>query len=89
MAERYAKAKAAGSLSKGQCEEFAKDFTKVYKDHGKQMTVAYFNAGAVWDECGETQKAEETYIAVTKAVAAFFTKSSSEVLAVRPRPSKP
>lgn len=71
VAERYAKAKAAGSLSKGQCEELARDFTKVYKDHGKQMTVAYFNAGAVWDECGETQKAEETYIAVTKAVPKY------------------
>lgn len=71
VAERYAKAKAAGSLSKGQCEEFAKAFEKVFKDHGKQMTVAYFNAGAVWDECGDTQKAEETYIAVTKAVPKY------------------
>ena len=71
VAERYAAAKAKGSLSKGQCEEFAKAFERVYKDHGKQMTVAYFNAGAVWDECGDTQKAEETYIAVTKAVPKY------------------
>lgn len=71
VAERYAAAKARGPLAKGDCEEFAKDFTKVFKDHGKQMTVAYFNAGAVWDECGDTQKAEETYIAVTKAVPKY------------------
>lgn len=71
VAERYASAKSKGSLSKGQCEEFAKAFEKVYKDHGKQMTVAYFNAGAVWDECGETEKAEQMYIAVTKAVPKY------------------
>ena len=67
VAARYAKAKASGTLSKGQCEEFSKDFEKVFKEHGKQMTVAYFNAGAVWDECGDSQKAEEVYLAVTKA----------------------
>ena len=71
VAERYAAAKAKGALSKGQCEEFSKEFEKVFKEHGKQMTVAYFNAGAVWDECGDTQKAEETYIAVTKAVPKY------------------
>jgi tetratricopeptide (TPR) repeat protein len=67
VAARYAKAKASGSLSKAQCEEFSKDFEKVFKEHGKQMTVAYFNAGAVWDECGDSQKAEEIYLAVTRA----------------------
>lgn len=71
VADRYAKAKASGSLSKGQCESFSKDFMKVYKEHGKQMTVAYFNAGAVWDECGETGKAEEIYLAVTQAVPKY------------------
>jgi len=71
VADRYAKAASAGALSKGQCEQFSKDFEKVYKEHGKQMTVAYFNAGAVWDECGDTQKAEEIYLAVTKAVPKY------------------
>jgi tetratricopeptide (TPR) repeat protein len=71
VAARYDAAKAKGALSKGQCEEFAKAFERVFKDHGKQMTVAYFNAGAVWDECGDTQKAEETYLAVTKAVPKY------------------
>lgn len=68
VAERYASAKAKGSLSKAQCDQFSKEFEKVYRDHGKQMTVAYFNAGAVWDECGDVDKAEEIYQAVTKAV---------------------
>src|SRR5690606_781264 len=43
VAERYASAKAKGSLSKAQCDQFSKEFEKVYRDHGKQMTVAYFN----------------------------------------------
>jgi len=71
VAKRYEAAKAKGSLSKGQCDQFAKDFEKVYKKHGEQMTVAFFNAGAVWDECGETEKAESIYLAVTKAVPKY------------------
>lgn len=71
VAKRYDAAKAKGSLSKAQCDEFAKDFEGVYKKHGKQMTVAYFNAGAVWDECGDTEKAEKIYVAVTKAVPKY------------------
>lgn len=71
VAKRYASAKEKGSLSKGQCEEFSKGFEKVYRQHGKQMTVAYFNAGAVWDECGDTEKAEQIYQAVIKAVPKY------------------
>lgn len=71
VAEKYAAAKAKGPLSKGQCESFSKDFEKVYKKHGKQMTVAYFNAGAVWDECGDDKKAEDIYLKVTKAVPKY------------------
>ncbi len=71
VAKRYAAAKAKGSLSKGQCDDFAKQFKKVFDQHGKQMTVAYFNAGAVWDECGETEKAEQIYQAVIKKVPKY------------------
>ncbi len=71
VVKRYEAAKSKGSLSKGQCETFSKEFHKVYKEHGKQMTVAYFNAGAVWDECGDSKKAEEIYVAVTKAVPKY------------------
>lgn len=71
VAKRYDSAKAKGSLSKAQCEDFSKDFEKVYRKHGKQMTVAFFNAGAVWDECGDTEKAEKIYLEVTKAVPKY------------------
>jgi tetratricopeptide (TPR) repeat protein len=71
VAARYEAAKAKGSLSKGQCDEFSKEFEKVYREHGKQMTVAFFNSGAVWDECGDTDKAEQQYLAVTKAVPKY------------------
>ncbi|MEM7159136.1 MAG: tetratricopeptide repeat protein [Myxococcota bacterium] len=71
VAKKYAAAKEKGPLSKGQCETFSKDFEKIYKKHGEQMTVAYFNAGAVWDECGDDKKAEEIYLKVTKAVPKY------------------
>lgn len=71
VAKRYEAAKKDGELSSAQCDQYAKDFEKVYKKHGKQMTVAYFNAGAVWDECGNTEKAEQIYLAITKAVPKY------------------
>ncbi len=71
VVKRYENAKSKGSLSKSQCADFSKAFEKVFKEHGKQMTVSYFNAGAVWDECGDTEKAEQIYVAVTKAVPKY------------------
>jgi tetratricopeptide (TPR) repeat protein len=71
VADRYAAAKAKGALSGAQCEEFAKAFEKVYRTHGSQMTVAYFNVGAVWDECGDVKKAEQAYLDVVKAVPKY------------------
>ncbi len=57
----YKSAKSDGKVSGGECEKAANAFTKVYKTHGKQMAVAQFNAGAVWHECGDTEKAEKIY----------------------------
>lgn len=71
VAKRYASAKEKGSLSAAQCDEYSKAFEKVFREHGQQMTVAYFNAGAVWEECGEVEKAEKIYVAVTKAVPKY------------------
>ncbi|MCX4239217.1 tetratricopeptide repeat protein [Paraliomyxa miuraensis] len=71
VAQQYAAAKAKGSLSAGQCDQFSKDFESVYRKHGQQMTVAYFNAGAVWDECGDVEKAEQIYQGVIKAVPKY------------------
>jgi len=70
--KRYAKAKEGGAkLSGSQCADLADAFAKVYKKHGKQMTVAWFNSGAVWDECGETEKAEAVYKEVIAKVPKY------------------
>ncbi|MCA9693243.1 MAG: tetratricopeptide repeat protein [Nannocystaceae bacterium] len=63
----YKKAKSDGKLSDGECESSAKAFLDVFKEHGKPMVAAYFNAGAVWDECGKLDRAEKIYLDVTKA----------------------
>jgi len=61
VADRYASARASGALSATQCESFSNDFARLYKDHGTTLTIAWFNAGAVLEECGQTAKAEEIY----------------------------
>ncbi|MBL4688296.1 MAG: tetratricopeptide repeat protein [Nannocystaceae bacterium] len=72
VVKRYKSAKAEGaSLSKSQCADFSDGFMKVYKRHGRQMTVAWFNAGAVHDECGEHAKAEEIYKNVVAKVPKY------------------
>lgn len=71
VADRYAAARKSGKLSGGQCDTFAKDFEKVYKEHGKQMTVAWFNSGAVWEECGDVEKAAEIYKAIIQKVPKY------------------
>jgi tetratricopeptide (TPR) repeat protein len=71
VTKAYDKAKADGSLSSGECSSLAEQYMDVYKKYGEQMTVAWFNAGAVWDECGQTEKAEEIYQAVVKAVPKY------------------
>jgi len=63
----YKSAKADGKVSGGECDKAAGAFTKVYKTHGKQMAVAQFNAGAVWHECGDSEKAEKIYREVMAA----------------------
>jgi tetratricopeptide (TPR) repeat protein len=67
VVKKYESAKADGTVSKDECANLASQFHKVYKKHGKQMSVAFFNAGAVWEECGEDTKAEEVYLALVKA----------------------
>lgn len=71
VAAKYAAAKKNGSLSPGQCDSLAKDFEGVYKEHGKQMTIAWFNAGALWEECGDIEKAEQIYLEITKKVPKY------------------
>jgi tetratricopeptide (TPR) repeat protein len=69
--EKYKSATADGKLSDSECDSVAGTFEKVYKDHGVQMAIAYFNAGAVWDECGKPDKAEPIYAEVVKKAPKF------------------
>lgn len=71
VAARYDKAAASGKLSGGQCESFSKDFAAVYKEYGSQMTIAWFNSGAVLEECGKTEEAEKIYEAIIKKEPKF------------------
>ena len=71
VASRYEKAAASGKLSGGQCESFSKDFAEVYKKHGSQMTIAWFNSGAVLEECGKVDEAEKIYEGIIKKEPKF------------------
>lgn len=71
IAKDYEAAKRSGKLSSGQCESFSKKFAKVYNDYGSQMTISWFNAGAVWEECGNTKAAEGIYQEIIKKEPKF------------------
>lgn len=72
VAARYDKATASGKkLSGGQCDSFSKDFAEVYKEYGSQMTISWFNSGAVLEECGKTDEAEKIYEAIIKKEPKF------------------
>ncbi|RMG99754.1 MAG: tetratricopeptide repeat protein [Deltaproteobacteria bacterium] len=70
-AKSYEAAKKDGKLSPAECEEQSAKWMQVYKKHGKQMAVAYFNAAAVWEECGDIEKAEKMYLQMTKEVPGY------------------
>lgn len=57
---KYQSAKADG-LSGGECETIAKQFDEVYETNKKSMLVARFNVGALWEECGDMEKATKVY----------------------------
>src|SRR5690606_22836173 len=57
----YNAAKSDGKLSGDECERVSGAFQKVYKTHGAQMALAQFNSGVVWEECGQSDKAEAIY----------------------------
>ncbi|MBK6923273.1 MAG: tetratricopeptide repeat protein [Deltaproteobacteria bacterium] len=61
IAKRYESSKKGGTLSKGTCEDLSNAFLGVYKQYGASMAVAKFNAGAVWEECGDNERAEKIY----------------------------
>lgn len=49
------------SLSGAECEKLAKKFDEVYETNKKSMLVARFNVGALWEECGDIEKATKIY----------------------------
>ena len=57
----YIKAKEDGSLSEGECSSLAGKFDEVYQGNKKSMLVARFNVGALWEECGQQDKAVKVY----------------------------
>jgi tetratricopeptide (TPR) repeat protein len=57
----YTSAKSDGKISGDECDKAAGAFQKVYKTHGVQMAIAQFNSGIIYEECGQTDKAEGIY----------------------------
>ena len=58
---KYVEAKKDGSLSGAECESIAKGFDEVYNGNKKSMLVARYNVGALWEECGDMEKASKIY----------------------------
>lgn len=60
--EHYELAKGtAQALPEASCEAVAREFSQVYDDHGDQMVIAEFNAGAAYQECGRLEQAKTVY----------------------------
>jgi Tfp pilus assembly protein PilF len=61
--EVYAEYEAAkqDGLSSSECEALAEQFDEIYASNRKSMLVARFNVGALWEECGDLDKATKVY----------------------------
>jgi len=71
VVQSYAAARADGAVRGDECERVAGEFSQVYKAHGAAMAIAQFNAGVVWEECGQADKAEAIYTGLLGAVPQF------------------
>ena len=67
----YLAAKSDGKLSGDECEKASGEFARVYKAHGIQMAISQFNAGVVWEECGQADKAEPIYSGLISSAPKF------------------
>ena len=67
----YLSAKSDGKISGDECESVAGEFQRVYKAHGVQMAIAQFNAGVVYEECGQSDKAEPIYSGLISSAPKF------------------
>jgi len=70
IVQAYTAARADG-LSGDECERITGEFSQVYKAHGAAMAIAQFNAGVVWEECGQPGKAETIYTGLTASAPKF------------------
>jgi len=61
-AKTYEQAHKTG-INKSNCASLAQAFADVYQQYPK-VAEAKFNEGVVWEECGETAKAEQAYRAL-------------------------
>src|SRR5688572_30496338 len=71
VAQRYAAAKARGELSANDCKQLPQAFLDVYREHGKALAVAKFDAAATTQECGETDRAVELYEELAREVPRY------------------
>lgn len=67
----YQAAKHDGKLSGDECERAAGAFQTVYEAHGAPMAIAQFNAGVIWEACGQPDRAEAIYKQLITAVPRF------------------
>jgi hypothetical protein len=58
---KYIEARKDGTLSEAECTSIAKGFDEVYESNKSSMLVSRFNVGAVWEECGDMEKAVKIY----------------------------
>ncbi|MBL9101612.1 MAG: tetratricopeptide repeat protein [Myxococcales bacterium] len=70
-AQAYVAARKDGALSPAECEAVTGEFSRVYRSHGASLAIAEFNAGVVWEECGQPERAETIYSGLVAAVPAF------------------
>ncbi len=54
-----------------ECERLTGEFSGVYKAHGAAMAIAQFNAGVVWEECDQPDKAETIYTGLISSAPKF------------------
>jgi tetratricopeptide (TPR) repeat protein len=69
--QTYAAARKDGKLGPDECEAVAGEFSRVYRSHGAALAIAEFNAGVIWEECGQPERAETIYSGLITAVPAF------------------
>lgn len=58
-----------GGLNEDECEDVVEEFEEVSEEVPGGLPEAIFNAGMVWDKCGETSKARDYFEKASKIAA--------------------